>query len=64
MEKIQETKEIKQTKRLFNYKQQQQALIKQKEKENVLTDLELLNLKSVFLFNFEEIKRTTPKPKI
>jgi len=37
-----------------------EALIKEKkEKENVLTDLELMNLKNVFLFNFEELKRTS-----
>jgi len=37
-----------------------EALIKEnKEKENVLMDLELMNLKNVFLFNFEELKRTS-----
>jgi len=30
-----------------------------KEKGNVLIDLELVNLKSVFLFNFEELIRIT-----
>jgi hypothetical protein len=50
---------------LFNYKQQQKALIKnRKEKENVLTYLDLINLNSAFLFNFEKIIRTTIKPKI
>jgi len=37
-----------------------EALIKEnKEKENVLIDLELMNLNNVFLFNFEELKRTS-----
>jgi hypothetical protein len=52
---------------LFHYKQQQEALSSQvetltkdkKEKENVLTNLELINLKSVFLFNSEELQRRT-----
>jgi hypothetical protein len=35
-----------------------EALIKEKkEKENVLLDLELVNLKNVSLFNYEELKR-------
>jgi hypothetical protein len=35
-------------------------LIKEKkEKENVLTNLELINLKNVFLLQFEELKRKT-----
>jgi hypothetical protein len=35
-------------------------LIKEKkDKENILIDLELINLKSVFLLDFEEIKTTT-----
>jgi hypothetical protein len=28
-----------------------------KEKENALTDLELMNLKNVFLLNFEKLRR-------
>jgi hypothetical protein len=36
------------------------ALIKEKkEKENVLTDLELINLKNVYLLQLEELKRKT-----
>ncbi len=36
------------------------ALTKEKkEKENVLTDLELINLKNVSLLQFEEFKRKT-----
>jgi hypothetical protein len=30
-----------------------------KEKENVLIDLELINMKNVFLLQFEEFKRKT-----
>jgi hypothetical protein len=38
------------------------ALIKEKkEKENVLTNLELVNLKNVFLFQSKELKRKTTK---
>jgi len=38
------------------------ALIKEKkEKENVLIDLELINLKNVFLLQFEELRRKTIK---
>jgi hypothetical protein len=38
------------------------ALIKQKkEKENVLIDLELINLKNVYLLLFEEFKIKTIK---
>jgi hypothetical protein len=37
-----------------------QALIKKKkEKENVLIDLKLNNLKSAFLFNYEEFIKNT-----
>jgi hypothetical protein len=37
-----------------------EALIKEKkEKENVLTNLELVNLKNASLLNFEEFKRKT-----
>jgi hypothetical protein len=35
-----------------------EALTKEKN-ENVLLDLELMNLMSVFLLNFEELKRKT-----
>ncbi len=36
------------------------TLIKEnKEKENVLIDLELINLKNVFLLQFEELRRKT-----
>jgi hypothetical protein len=35
------------------------ALIKKKEKENVLTNLELINLKNVSLLQFEEHRRKT-----
>jgi hypothetical protein len=39
---------------------QVEALIKEKkEKENVLADLELINLKNVSLFNSKELKRKT-----
>ncbi len=39
-----------------------EELIKEKnEKENVLIDLELMNLKNFSLFNFEELKRRTTK---
>jgi hypothetical protein len=34
---------------------------KKKENENVLTDLELVNMKNVFLLQFEEFKRKTTK---
>jgi hypothetical protein len=30
-----------------------------KEKENVVIYLELINLKSVYVFNYEEFRRTT-----
>ncbi len=36
-------------------------IIKKKENENVLTDLELINLKNVSLLQFEELKRKTTK---
>ncbi len=63
--KIWETVERKWTKTLFIYKQQKEALSNQvesptqekKEKENVLIDMELINLKNVSILNFEEIKR-------
>ncbi len=40
------------------------ALIKEKkEKENVMIDLELINLKNVFLLQFKELRRKTTKAK-
>ncbi len=62
-----ESKERKWIEILLNYKQQQDALNssvealtkEKKEKENLLIYLELINLKNVFLLNYEEIKRTT-----
>ncbi len=67
--KIQETTKRKWTKALFFHKQQKEALGSQmkalikekKEKENVLTNLELVNLKNVFLFQSKELKRKTTK---
>jgi hypothetical protein len=52
---------------LFIHKKQQEALDSQvkaltkekKEKENVLTDLELLNLNNVFIFQSKELRRKT-----
>ncbi len=52
---------------MFLHKQQQEALGSQvkalakekKEKENVLTYFKLVNLKNVFLLQFEKIKRKT-----
>jgi hypothetical protein len=53
-------KEAKWTKTLFLMDSQVKALTKEKkEKENVLTDLELINLKNVSLLQFEEFKRKT-----
>jgi hypothetical protein len=54
---------------MFHYKQQHEALgswaeallKEKKEKENVLTYLELMNVKNVCLFNFKELKRRTTK---
>jgi hypothetical protein len=37
---------------------------KKKEKDNVLIDLELINLKNFSLFNFEKLKRKTTKVEI
>jgi len=38
------------------------TLIKEKmEKDNVLIDLELMNLKNVFLLNYEKLRRRTTK---
>jgi hypothetical protein len=40
------------------------TLIKEKmEKDNVLIDLELMNLKNVFLLNYEKLRRRTTKVK-
>ncbi len=58
-----ETIERKWTKTLFIYKQQKEALSSQvealtkekKEKENVLIDLELINLKNASMLNYEKI---------
>ncbi len=50
---------------LFHYKQQDassnqvETLIKEKKKKNLLTNLELINLNSVSLLNFEKLKKTT-----
>jgi hypothetical protein len=63
--KVWETIEIKWTKKLFIYKQQKEVLSnqvdaltqKKKDKENVLIDMEMINLKNVSMLNFEEIKR-------
>ncbi len=71
MAKTQETIKKKWTKALLQYKQQQEALgnqvktlIKEKmEKDNVLIDLELMNLKNVFLLNYEKLRRRTTKVK-
>lgn len=70
--KVWESVERKWIKTLFNYKQQQEALNshvkalteEKKEKENVLIYLELINLKSDSLLNYEEIRRTTIEAKI
>jgi hypothetical protein len=40
-----------------------EALSKEKEKDNVLTNLELLNLTSASLFDFEELRRRTTEAK-
>ncbi len=56
---------------LLFYKQQHEALDSQvktltkekKEKENVLIDLELVNLKNASLLNSEELRRKTTKEK-
>ncbi len=72
MVEVQKIIERKWTETLFNYKQQKEALSSQvealtkekKDKENVLIDLDLINLKSVYLFNFKEIKRITLEAKI
>jgi hypothetical protein len=56
---------------LYLHKQQEKALGSQvkalskekKEKDNVLTYLELVNLKNVFLLQFKELRRKTTKEK-
>jgi ATP-dependent DNA ligase len=40
-----------------------EPLSKEKEKDNVLIDLELVNLKSASLLDFEKLKRRTTKAK-
>lgn len=63
--KVQKTIEKKWIKTLFNYKQQKEALSSQvkavikekKDKENVLTDLKLISLKSVFVFNSKKNRK-------
>ncbi len=70
--KGQEIIEKKWIKTLFNYKQQQEALSSQvkaltkekKEKENVLTNLEFINLNNASLLNFEEIRKKSKEAKI
>ncbi len=66
--KVHKTIERKWAKTLFTYKQQKKALSSQvealteeKEKENVLIDMELINLKNVSMLNYEEIKRRTSR---
>ncbi len=67
--KIQETTQRKWTEALFLHKKQQQALDsqvqalikKKKEKENVLTYLELINLNNVSLLQYEELRIKTTK---
>ncbi len=62
---VQETTDRKWKKTLFTYKHHKEALNSQvealtqenKEKENELIDMELINLKNVSMFNFEEIRR-------
>ncbi len=69
---IWETTKKKWTKTLFLHKKQQEALDSQmkaltkekKEKENVLIDLELINLKNVSILQFEEFKRKTTQVEI
>ncbi len=66
---VQETIKRKWAKTLLFYKQQQKALGSQveeltkekKEKENVLTYLELVNLKNAYLLNSKELKRNITK---
>ncbi len=60
-----ETIEKKWVETMLHYKQQQEALGSQvealtkenKEKDNVLTDLELVNLKNDSMLNFEKLKK-------
>jgi hypothetical protein len=67
---IWETIERKWTEALFIHKKQQEvldsqlkALIKEKKEENVLTNLELVNMKNVFLLQSKELKRKVNKSK-
>ncbi len=68
---IWEIVERKRIKALFLLKKQQEALDsqvkalteKKKEKDNVLIDLELINLKNVFLLQFEELRKKTTEVK-
>ncbi len=70
--KIQDIVERKWTKALFLHKQQQKALSSQvkaltkekKEKDNVLTNLELVNMKNASMLQSEELKRKTTQAKI
>ncbi len=70
--KIQDIIERKWTKALFLHKQQQKALSSQvkaltkekKEKDNVLTNLELVNMKNASMLQSEELKRKTTQAKI
>jgi hypothetical protein len=64
-----ETTKIKWVEALFHYKQQQEALGSQvealakekKEKDNVLTSLELVNLKNASMLNSKKLRRRTTK---
>ncbi len=68
---IWETIERKWTKELFFHKQQQEVLgskvkaltEEKKEKDNVLTNLELVNMKNASLLQYEELERKTIKLK-
>jgi hypothetical protein len=65
--KVWETTERKWAEALLFYKLQQEALDNQvkaltkekKEKENVLIDFELVNLKNACILNFKELRRKT-----
>ncbi len=64
MTEAQDVIERKWAQTLFHYKQEQEALgshvealiEEENQKENVLIDLELMNLKNVSLLNYEEFK--------
>ncbi len=72
MAKNQETAKKKWAKTLFHYRQQQEALGSQvealtkekKEKENVLINSKLVNLKSASLLNYEEIRKVVEVEKV